>query len=93
MGFCDFRNTARQTAKSIRINRDTINIFLKDFPKSLVINVLIPKVGIVNPPIITAIILAIGISINAGKKIIACAFVGKMSMIEVIIKIELSFIS
>ena len=47
------------------------NVFLRDFPNSLCIKAPKPSEGTENPPIIKAIIFAIGIKIIAGKKIIA----------------------
>lgn len=48
-----------------------ISALFNDFPKSLVIKAATPNEGIDNPPITTAMILAIGINKTAGRKIIA----------------------
>lgn len=46
---------------------------LKDFLNSLLHKAPTPKAGKEKPPIITAIIFAIGIKTIAGRNIIACA--------------------
>ncbi len=51
-------------------------VFLRDFPNNFVIKAPKPSEGIENPPMIKAIIFAIGIKIIAGKKIMAWAFGG-----------------
>ncbi len=53
-------------------NRKIINrVFLRDVLNNFVIKAPSPREGMENPPITKAIILAIGIKMMAGKKMIA----------------------
>lgn len=64
---------------TIKNKRIIANVFLRDFPNNFVIKAPMPNEGIENPPIIKAIIFAIGIKIIAGKKIMAWALGGQKS--------------
>lgn len=67
---------AKSTQKTINNRKIMTSVFLKDFLNNFVIKTPRLSEGIESPPIIKAIILAIGIKIIAGKKMIACAFGG-----------------
>lgn len=70
-GFCNFKMTNIRAAKTRSNKITTAIVRFKDFPKSEWYTALNPSAGIDKPPIISATILAIGINIRAGKKIIA----------------------
>ncbi len=62
---------AKSILTMIKNTKITNNVFLRDFLNNFVIKAPNPREGMENPPITKAIILAIGIKMMAGKKIIA----------------------
>lgn len=67
---------AKSMLAMIKRTKITTNVFLRDMPNNFVSKAPNPREGMENPLITIAIILAMGIKIIAGKKIIACALGG-----------------